>query len=216
MTRRGSILLEVLLATAVFAFAGVVVLGAVDGSVTDGARAARRSLAMDLARSTLARMEAGIPDEADQSFAVPGLRVESRMEPSDFPGLALAVVEVYDEARDGRAATANDDPRPRRRPKAPSQHATRPHASLTKSTGHSPPDGTPTSPATARRYPDLPHRVPGQRTPRLPPARTAPKPQTRSPPDEAASPAHTPPPCAGRQTHRQRLRRNYQQHDQRP
>jgi hypothetical protein len=110
MIRRGSILLEVLLATAVFAFAGVVVLGAVDGSVTDGARAARRSLAMDLARSTLARMEAGIPDEADQSFAVPGLRVESRMEPSDFPGLALAVVEVYDEARDGRAAVANDDP----------------------------------------------------------------------------------------------------------
>ena len=42
MMRRGSILLEVLLATAVFAFAGVVVLGAVDGSVTDGARAARR------------------------------------------------------------------------------------------------------------------------------------------------------------------------------
>lgn len=109
MTRRGSILLEVLLATAVFAFAGIVVLGVVDGAVADGGRAARRSLAMDLARSEMARIEAGIPGDEDVSLAVPGLRVEWRLEPCDFPGLALAVVEVFDE-EGPEAAGAGDDP----------------------------------------------------------------------------------------------------------
>ena len=110
MKQRGSVLLEVLLATAVFSFAGIVVLGVVDGAVADGARAARRSLAMDVARSQLARMEAGISDDSQDDRVVPGLRVESRMEPSDFPGLTLAVVEVYDEQSDGRSDEATTDP----------------------------------------------------------------------------------------------------------
>ena len=110
MNQRGSVLLEVLLATAVFSFAGIVVLGVVDGTVADGARAARRSLAMDVARSQLARMEAGISDDSQDDRAVFGLRVESRMEPSDFPGLALAVVEVYDEQADGRSDEASNEP----------------------------------------------------------------------------------------------------------
>jgi type II secretory pathway pseudopilin PulG len=110
MKQRGSVLLEVLLATAVFSFAGIVVLGVVDGAVADGARAARRSLAMDVARSQLARMEAGISEDSQDDRAVPGLRVESRMEPSDFPGLTLAVVEVYDEQSDGRSDEATTDP----------------------------------------------------------------------------------------------------------
>jgi hypothetical protein len=104
--------LEVLLATAVFAFAGIVVLGVVDGSVADGARAARRSLAMDVARSQLSRMEAGISTDAQEDAASTGLRVESRMEPSDFPGLALAVVEVYDEQPQiDNDLNTNDPPR---------------------------------------------------------------------------------------------------------
>ena len=110
MNQRGSVLLEVLLATAVFSFAGIVVLGVVDGTVADGARAARRSLAMDVARSQLARMEAGISDDSQDDRAVFGLRVESHMEPSDFPGLALAVVEVYDEQSDGRNDEASNEP----------------------------------------------------------------------------------------------------------
>jgi len=110
MKQRGSVLLEVLLATAVFSFAGIVVLGVVDGAVADGARAARRSLAMDVARSQLARMEAGISENSQDDRSVPGLRVESRMEPSDFPGLTLAVVEVYDEQPDGRSDEATTDP----------------------------------------------------------------------------------------------------------
>ena len=110
MIQRGSVLLEVLLATAVFSFAGIVVLGVVDGAVADGARAARRSLAMDVARSQLARMEAGISDDSQDDRAVFGLRVESHMEPSDFPGLALAVVEVYDEQADGRSDEVSNDP----------------------------------------------------------------------------------------------------------
>jgi type II secretory pathway pseudopilin PulG len=112
MKSRGSVLLEVLLATAVFAFAGIVVLGVVDGSVADGARAARRSLAMDVARSQLSRMEAGISTDAQEDAASTGLRVESRMEPSDFPGLALAVVEVYDEQPQvDNDLNTNDPPR---------------------------------------------------------------------------------------------------------
>ena len=110
MNQRGSVLLEVLLATAVFSFAGIVVLGVVDGTVADGARVARRSLAMDVARSQLARMEAGISDDSQDDRAVLGLRVESHMEPSDFPGLALAVVEVYDEQSDGRNDEASNEP----------------------------------------------------------------------------------------------------------
>ena len=110
MNQRGSVLLEVLLATAVFSFAGIVVLGVVDGTVADGARAARRSLAMDVARSQLARMEAGMSDDSQDDRAVLGLRVESHMEPSDFPGLALAVVEVYDEQSDGRNDEASNEP----------------------------------------------------------------------------------------------------------
>ena len=110
MKQRGSVLLEVLLATAVFSFAGIVVLGVVDGTVADGARAARRSLAMDVARSQLARMEAGISGDSQDDRAVLGLRVESHMEPSDFPGLALAVVEVYDEQSDGRSDEASNEP----------------------------------------------------------------------------------------------------------
>lgn len=108
MTRRASILLEVLLATAVFAFAGVVVLAALDGSVGDGGRAARRSQAMDMARSEVARIEAGIPELPADDAGVPGLRVSSRLEPSDFPGLALAVVEVFEE---GAAAEGQDGTR---------------------------------------------------------------------------------------------------------
>jgi type II secretory pathway pseudopilin PulG len=112
MKSRGSVLLEVLLATAVFAFAGIVVLGVVDGSVADGARAARRSLAMDVARSQLSRMEAGISTDVQEDAASTGLRVESRMEPSDFPGLALAVVEVYDEQPQvDNDLNTNDPPR---------------------------------------------------------------------------------------------------------
>lgn len=110
MIRRASILLEVLLATAVFAFAGIVVLAAVDGSVADGSRAARRSLAMDVARSAVARIEAGIPEAGEDEQAAPGLRVAWRLEPSDFPGLALAVVEVYDEDAAAASADGTQDP----------------------------------------------------------------------------------------------------------
>lgn len=110
MSGRASILLEVLLATAVFAFAGVVVLAAVDGSVADGARAARRSLAMDVARSAVARIEAGIPEAGDDGQGAPGLRVSWRLEPSDFPGLALAVVEVYDEDASAASPDFVQDP----------------------------------------------------------------------------------------------------------
>jgi type II secretory pathway pseudopilin PulG len=110
VTRRGSILLEVLLATAVFAFAGVVVLAVVDGTVSDGARAQRRSLAMDLARTAMARIEAGIPEEEADASEVPGLRVAVRTEPCDFPGLALAVVEVFDDSP-AAAQPGSDPPR---------------------------------------------------------------------------------------------------------
>jgi hypothetical protein len=67
---------------------------------------------MDVARSQLSRMEAGISTDAQEDAASTGLRVESRMEPSDFPGLALAVVEVYDEQPQiDNDLNTNDPPR---------------------------------------------------------------------------------------------------------
>ena len=110
VVRRASILLEVLLATAIFAFAGIVVLGTVDEALADAARADRRAVAMDPARPRLAAAEAGAELELPE---VPGLRVDFRLEPSSFPGLALAVVEVFDEAPAGIAArvAAADPPR---------------------------------------------------------------------------------------------------------
>lgn len=110
MTRRGSILLEVLLAIAVFAFAGVVVLGVLQETVAATARADRRAVAMDLARSRLAEIESGggadadVAPEADapnagtslpDAFA--GLRVEERLEPTEHADLELAVIEVWDD-----------------------------------------------------------------------------------------------------------------------
>lgn len=130
MTRRGTILLEVLLAIAVFAFAGIVVLGVLQETVASAGRADRRAIAMDLARSRLAEIEAGLaPGEADEAGAgvsvgggagrgagsgvsldapspFDGLRVEERLEPSDFDGLQLAVVEVWDDAAPAPSALA--------------------------------------------------------------------------------------------------------------
>lgn len=120
MSRRGSILLEVLLAIAVFVFAGVVILGVMQETVAAGGRAERRALAMDMARTRMAEIEAGVEEgaesdavggasnEADGAIADPrrGLRVESRTEASEFDGLELAVVEVWDDAAPAPTAIA--------------------------------------------------------------------------------------------------------------
>lgn len=128
MTRRASILLEVLLAIAVFAFAGVVVLGVLQETVAATERAERSAAAMDLARTRLAEIEAGINAGEREGTEAPGhtapsvyagLRVEERLEPSDHEGLALAVVEVWDDTAPAPSAlaqalgTATDEP-PRR------------------------------------------------------------------------------------------------------
>ncbi len=111
MTARGSILLEVLLAIAIFAFAGVVVLGVMQETVAAGARAERRALAMDMARTRMSDVEAGMADDepiAEASGVDPrrGLRVEHRLEPSEHLGLALVVVEVWDDASAAPTALA--------------------------------------------------------------------------------------------------------------
>ena len=122
MKQRGSILLEVLLAIAVFTFAGIVILGVLEETVAAGGRAERRALAMDLARTRMAEIEAGVEADgaadtaassaasATSASALPdprkGLRVEARLEPSDHPGLVLAVVEVWDDAAQRRTALA--------------------------------------------------------------------------------------------------------------
>jgi type II secretion system protein I len=116
VNRRGSILLEVLLAIAVFVFAGVVILGVMQETVAAGGRAERRALAMDMARTRMAELESGVEEDAsaeadsDASRAPAdprrGLRVESRTEPSEFEGLELAVVEVWDDAAPAPTAIA--------------------------------------------------------------------------------------------------------------
>lgn len=60
MTRRGAILLEMLLAVAIFAMAGLAIYGALDRAV-DGSMSTRERLrGADLAWSAIALMEAGV------------------------------------------------------------------------------------------------------------------------------------------------------------
>lgn len=99
MNRRGSILLEVLLAIAVFAFAGIVVLGVLGETADATARAERRAVAMDLACTRMAEIESGAEVALDPAnAALLGLTVDDRREPCEFDGLELAVVEVRDTA----------------------------------------------------------------------------------------------------------------------
>jgi type II secretory pathway pseudopilin PulG len=108
---RGALLLEVLLALGLFVAAGMVVLSTVAQSVRSLQVAREKETAADLARSAMAKLEAGIEtattlngpvpvwrDEGDTAHVDAGPVVDSGWElevetaPSEFEGLTIAVV----------------------------------------------------------------------------------------------------------------------------
>jgi type II secretory pathway pseudopilin PulG len=88
--RRGSLLLEMVIALAVLVGGALTVLGAMRQGVSNAQRAAERMRAMDIAASTLAQIEAGIatPTELDgpvPSFEQDGVAAFDDLAPEPTP-----------------------------------------------------------------------------------------------------------------------------------
>ena len=102
--RGGGILLETMLALAVFVATGSLVLGVMTDCTRAVARAERLASAVDCARSLMAEFEAGLRPMGDLAGGeleeVPppweGFRVEARTRRSDFDGLVLAEIGVFE------------------------------------------------------------------------------------------------------------------------
>ena len=124
---RGALLLETVLAVSLFAMAGMAILSLVGGSIEGIGRSRDAAMAADLARSAMARLEAGLETtqslngpvgrwEEDESVwegddaagpmegfadigAAPTLwEIEVDTEPSQFDGLTLATVRAFKRA----------------------------------------------------------------------------------------------------------------------
>lgn len=121
--RRGALLLEVLLALAVFITAGLAVLSAVERAAGSAEWVRDMQMAADLARSAMSRIEAGLDDpialsgparrwmDGDEPIAgertVGGaweLRIETT--PAPFDGLTLVAVTALREEGDGVPAVS--------------------------------------------------------------------------------------------------------------
>lgn len=98
--RRGGILFEVLLAIALFAGAGSVVLGITGSAISRQDLNTRRQQALDLARSLMASLEAGLTTVADIRDGMPrelgsisdyGERMTDRMD-QGLPGWSTSIV----------------------------------------------------------------------------------------------------------------------------
>jgi hypothetical protein len=113
----GWVLLEMLLALTIFVFTAVAILGAVSQGIAGAERTRDRARAVDVARSTMARLEAGLgpvqslsgpvppweppPGDGAESESIADVdgppaqalwEVEIDTEPSDFPGLTHVTV----------------------------------------------------------------------------------------------------------------------------
>lgn len=103
--RRGAILLETLIAIALFAGAALFVIAALRESSAATERAALRTRAADLARSAISDLEAGLATETEivrrELGEEDALRIEVRTTPSSFEGLTLVEVAVRAVADDG-------------------------------------------------------------------------------------------------------------------
>jgi hypothetical protein len=125
-TRRGAMLLEVMLALALFVGAASFCLAATRSLFSAMERIDRRQRVIDLARSRLAELEAGQvtlgelrgewagdvgsrPEDDDLAVEVAGpvWEIEVETSPSEFPGLTL--VELTVREIDEAAAPASDD-----------------------------------------------------------------------------------------------------------
>lgn len=107
--RAGGILLETMLALALFVATGSLVLGVMTDCTRAIARAERLASAVDCARSLMAEFEAGLRPMGDltggefEELPPPwdAFRVEARTRRSDFAGLVLAEIGVFEAGADG-------------------------------------------------------------------------------------------------------------------
>ena len=118
--RRGGLLLETLVAVAIFVGVATFSLAAVRDGIAAAERARLRLVAVGLATSRIAEVEAGLvspwsvgeADELDEDSAFDvedsTLRLEMEAAASNFDGLVRVVVSVYQEASESSAA---DPPR---------------------------------------------------------------------------------------------------------
>lgn len=111
--RGGAVLLEVLLSLALLVAAGLTIIGLASQAAGSVERARDRALGLDLARSAMAEIEAGIvrpetmggPVESRVGVGDWGLEVET--EPSQFTGLTLVKVRAIRYAAAGSEAEAS-------------------------------------------------------------------------------------------------------------
>ncbi|MBL9032226.1 MAG: hypothetical protein JNM80_11040 [Phycisphaerae bacterium] len=105
---RAALLFEVILALAIFVGAGLAILSSIDGALTAQSRARLAARAADLARTAIARIEAGIdtpqtlhgpvrhrsldPDADDAQPADDGWELDIDTTPSSFSGLTHVTV----------------------------------------------------------------------------------------------------------------------------
>lgn len=103
--RRGAVLLELLVALAVFIVAATTLLAAFGSVAESDARDSTMALAVDLARSRMSEIEAGLISPEDlrpdsgRGEAVDGsgaLLAEAVIARSGFPGLSLVEIRVYE------------------------------------------------------------------------------------------------------------------------
>ncbi len=107
---RGAVLLEVLLSLALLVAAGLTIIGLASQAAGSVERSRDRALALDLARSAMAEIEAGIsrpetmggPVESRVGVGEWGIEVET--EPSQFTGLTLVKVRAIRYAAAGSEA----------------------------------------------------------------------------------------------------------------
>ena len=118
--RRGGLLLETLIAIAIFVGLATFSLGAVRDGILAAERARLRIVAADLASSRIAEIEAGLVSpygsddaveiEAEEFEESPSpFRIEMEAEPSGFAGLVRVVVSVF--AVDESSSASLDDRR---------------------------------------------------------------------------------------------------------
>ncbi|MAH66803.1 MAG: hypothetical protein CMJ27_10525 [Phycisphaerae bacterium] len=112
VARRGGLLLETLVAVAIFVGVATFSLAAVRDGIAAAERARLRLVAVGLATSRIAEIEAGLVspwavgevdagDDASAFDAEPSpLRLEMEAGPSDFDGLVRVMVSVYEEEVD--------------------------------------------------------------------------------------------------------------------
>ena len=112
---RGDVLLEVLIALAVFAVGAALLLATAQEALAALARAERREQAIDLARSAVARLEAGIINLQDlRSGSAAGdepgawkddaFEIDFRSERTEWSGLVLVELRVRDAEAPADAA----------------------------------------------------------------------------------------------------------------